>query len=118
MGFEDFFKPYSSETRGDLEAYLREYDCGFASNHFFGAREYTVIRDKGWIVPGVSWVRVGSSPAPDIAYGINSKFMLTSDGPGPYNMSHMGAPKGVYAPEKALKGRHWTIYLLNLPREG
>ena len=107
-------KPYSLEIRGDLEAYLREHDGSFADNLFYGSEYFFVIKDKGWIVPGATWIRVNQSPVPDISYVVNSDFMLESNGRGKENMSCVGATRGVYNPSKALRREAWSILGLNL----
>jgi len=109
MDFRDLFKPYSPEIRGDLEAYLREYNGSSADNMFCGLKYFYVIKDKGWMVPGQTWIRVNQSPVPDIAYVVNSDFMLESHGQGEHNMSCVGATKGVYNPSKALRRKVWAI---------
>ena len=114
MNFEDFFKPYSLELRGDLLAYLRESQRSDVDNLFFGSEHYWEIRDNGLMVPRVTYVRVDQSPIPDIRYFVNSDFLLQSRGPGHQNMSLMGAQEGVYHPNEALKDRRWSISGLNL----
>ncbi|MEK6919325.1 MAG: hypothetical protein AABW73_04805 [Nanoarchaeota archaeon] len=72
------------------------------------------MKDKGFIIPGLSWVRVDRSPIPDIGYIVNSEYMLESPGEGEPSMSLMGAPRGVYDPREALRGASWSINFLNL----
>jgi|SRR3989344_3105340 len=114
MGFDDVFKPYSPKIHGDLEEYLREHDGTRADNAFFGPRYFFVMKKRGLIVPRATWVRVNQSPLPDIAYFVNSDFLLESQNQGPENMSCMGAKKGIYDPTRALKDQSWSISGLNL----
>jgi len=114
MNYYDLFKPYSPEIRGDLEAYLREHDGSSADNLFCGPEYFFVMKDKGWIVPNQTWIRVNQSPIPDISYLVNSEFMLESRGRGEENMSCVGAPKGVHNPSRALRRKTWSILSLNL----
>lgn len=114
MDHSDLFKPYSPEIRGDLEAYLREYDGSCADNLFYGPEYFFVIKNKGWMVPHQTWIRVDQSPAPDIAYAVNSNFMLESNGRGRENMSCVGAVKGIHNPSKVLRKNAWSISGLRL----
>ena len=114
MNYDDLFKPYSPEIRGDLEAYLREHDGGSADNIFCGPEYFFVIKDKGWMIPGQTLIRVNQSPIPDISYVVNSEFMLESKGRGEENMSCVGAPKGVHNPSRVLRKQGWSILGLNL----
>ena len=114
MDLRDLFKPYSPEIRGDLEAYLREYDGSNADNKFYGPEYFSIIKDKGWIVPGQSMIRVNQSPIPDISYVVNPNFMLESHSQGEHNMSCVGAMAGVYDPSKTLRKKTWSIIGLNL----
>ena len=114
MDFNDLFKPYSPEIRGDLEIYLSEHDGSSADSLFYGPKYFFVIKDKGWMVPGQTWIRVNRSPVPDIAYVVNSDFMLESHGQGEHDMSCVGAMGGVYNPSKALRKKTWSILGLNL----
>jgi len=114
MSHFDAFKPYSPDTRGDLEEYLREHDGHSADNLFRGSEYFIVIRDKGYLIPGVSVLRVDRSPAPDLGYFVNSNLMLESAGVGRQNMSMVGAEKGVYDPLTTLKNVSWSISGLNL----
>jgi len=114
MNISDMFKPYSPEIKGDLETYLRTQDDGGADNMFLGPKYFFVLKDKGFLVPNISLVRVGFSPAPDICYFVNSDFLLESHGSGDYNMSAVDAKKGVYDPNKALKNKIWSVSGLNL----
>lgn len=114
MGFEDMFKPYSPELRGDLEEYLREREQGGADNMFHGPQYFFVIRDKGLMISGLTCIRVDQSPAPDILYFVNSDYLLESRGRGHENMSLIKAKKGVYDPNEALKDKVWSIFDLNL----
>ena len=110
MNYQDLFKPYLPENNGDLEEYLREHDGLNASSHFYGQEYFFVIKDKGLMIPKFTFLRVGQSPAPDIGYFVNSDYLLESHGRGEYNMSFMGAEKGVYDPNKVLKNRTWSIW--------
>ena len=110
----DMFKPYSPELRGELEVYLKDCEEGGADNLFCGPEHFFEIKDKGFIVPGVTYIRADQSPAPDIGYFVNSEYMLESRGLGHRNMSLMGAEEGVYDPNEALKDQLWSISWLNL----
>jgi hypothetical protein len=114
MNYYDLFKPYSPEIHGDLEAYLRKYDGSSADNLFYGPEYFFVLKEKGCIVPHITWVRVNQSPVPDISYIVNSEFMLESSGRGRENMSCVGAPKGIFDPSKALRKKAWSALGLNL----
>jgi len=114
MSFDDMFKPYSPEIRGDLLKYLTSHDGLTTDNHFFGPKYFEIIRKRGLMIPGVTFVSVDNSPAPDIGYFVNSEGLLESRGVGEMNMSMIGAKKGVYNPKKVLKNRHWSISPLNL----
>ena len=109
-------EPYSPETKGDLEEYLRKYDGRMADNLFFGPEYFFVIRDKKLIIPYATFIRVNASPLPDVRYFVNSEFLLESRGTGEPNMSCVGAEKGVYDPKKALKGKLWSILGLDIWR--
>src|SRR3989344_3603121 len=115
--FNDMFKPYSPEIRGDLEEYLRTHEGFGVDNLFFGPEFFFVIKDKGWMVPRLTCVRVNRSPIPDLFYLVNEEFALESSGQGRYNMSCIGAKEGVYDPEKELEGKEWSIYHLELPQD-
>jgi len=117
MVFDDMFKPYSPEIRGNLEEYLRNHDGSTADNQFHGPEYFFVIKDKGLMIPRVTFLRVDQSPAPDIGYFVNSDYLLESRGPGPQNMSSMGAKEGVYDPNEALKDQTWSISGLNIWEE-
>ena len=114
MTFEDMFKPYSPEIRGDLEEYLRKCERGSADNHFHGPKYFFEIKDKGLMIPNVTCLRVDQNPVPDIGYFVNSDYLLVSRGRGDYNMSFTGAQKGVYDPNEVLKDKHWSISGLKL----
>ena len=114
MNIADMFKPYSPEIRGDLEKYLREYDGSSADNQFYGPEHFFIIKDRLWMIPGMTHLRVFRSPIPDIGYFVNSDFLLESRGIGAPNMSYMGAERGVYDPAKILKNQIWSIYGLNI----
>jgi len=108
------FKPYTPEIRGDLEEYLQEHNGSSADNLFYGPEYFFIIKDKGFMIPRITYVRVDQSPIPDIGYFVNSDYLLESSGPGEPNMSVMGAKKGVYDPNKALKDKRWSISGLKL----
>lgn len=108
------FKPYDPKIRGPLEDYLRIHDGFTTHNLFRGPKYFIIIRNNGWLQPLVSWVRVNQSPIPDITYWITEHLELQSNGPGEYNMSCMGAKKGIYTPD-VLKKRDWSIFHLKLP---
>ena len=110
MNFDDLFKPYSPEIRGDLEKYLKEHDGSSASNLFYGFEYFFAIKDKGLMNPGATFLRVNQSPAPDIGYFVNSDYLLESRGSGQYNMSFMTAKKGIYDPKETLKNKSWSIF--------
>ena len=113
--FEDMFKPYSPETHGDLEEYLLKHDGSNASSNFFGPEYFFIIKERGYMLPNCTRIRVNMSPIPDIGYFVNSDYKLESHGEGHSNMSLMGAKKGVYNPRKVLKGKSWSIAGLNVP---
>ena len=115
MNYYDIFKPYSLEIHGDLSEYLKEHD-GFsgASNYFYGPKYFFIVKDMGLIIPEVTFVRVNRSPIPDISYFVNSEYLLQSNGPGPHNMSCIGAKKGIYDPRKALRNKGWSISHLRI----
>jgi len=114
MDPRDFFKPYSPETHGDLREYLRTHDGTLACNLFHGPKYFFVIKDKGFLIPNVSAVRIDRSPAPDIGFSVNSDFLLESREQGKYNMSLVGAKKGVYDPKIVLRQRGWSILGLRI----
>lgn len=114
MSFDDLFKPYSPEIRGDLEEYLRQHDGFSADNLFRGPEYFFIIKERGFIIPNVTCVRVDQSPIPDVGYFVNSDYLLESYGAGEYNMSLVGAEKGVYDPNVVLKNKNWSINPLNL----
>ena len=114
MSFEDMFKPYSPEIRGDLEEYLRSCKKGCADNLFYGAEYFFEIKKRNLIIPRLTCLRVGQSPAPDISYFVNDGYQLESRGYGNSNMSLIGAKKGVYDPAEALKAKIWSISGLKL----
>lgn len=114
MGFDDMFKPYSPEIRGDLREYLMEYDGGNVDNLFLGPKYFFVIKKQGFMIPRVTFIRVNMSPIPDTCYFVNLDFLLESPGAGEHNMSAMFAEKGVYDPKKALRRKLWSIHGLNL----
>lgn len=114
MGAFDMFGPYSEKTHGDLLKYLREHDGHGCDSLFRGSRHFFVIKDSGLIVPNQTMLRVNMSPIPDLTYFVNSDFLLESLGTGEYNMSAMGAKKGVYDPCKALRNRDWSIHYLDI----
>lgn len=114
MSFDDMFKPYSPELKGDLEEYLRKCEGGCADNHFFDPDYFFIIKEKGWMVPDFIYVRVNMSPVPDTLYFVNNDFLLESKGVGEMNMSAIGAREGVYDPNEALKDKSWSIHNLDL----
>jgi hypothetical protein len=114
MCFDDSSRPYSFELRGDLEEYLRQRDEMGADNLFFGSDHFFEIKEKGFMMLGLTWIRVDQSPIPDLAYSVNSDYMLESRGSGHQNMSLMGAEEGVYNPREVLKDKLWSIYLLKI----
>jgi hypothetical protein len=114
MAFDDMFKHYSPEIKGDLETYLVEQEKGGADNLFFGTKYFFVLKDKDLLIPGQSHIRVNRSPAPDLSYYVNSAFLLESTGSGECNMSLISAKKGIYSPDRALKNRIWSVSGLNL----
>ena len=75
---------------------------------------FFIIKDRLWMIPGMTHLRVSRSPIPDIGYFVNSDFLLESRGIGAPNMSYMGAERGVYDPAKILKNQIWSIYGLNI----
>lgn len=114
MNFKDLFKPYSPKIRGDLEKYLREHDGVNAGNLFHGPQYFFIIKEKGLMIPHSTSIRVSQNPIPDACYFVNADYLLESRGLGEYNMSAMGAKKGVYDPNETLKDRFWSILYLNL----
>jgi len=114
MKSTDLFKPYSPEIRGALKEYLRTHDGTATSNIFHGPKYFFIIKERGFMIPGMTWIRVGQSPAPDIGYIVNSDYLLESGGPGEQNMSLMDAKAGVYDPKDALKDQIWSISGLDL----
>lgn len=114
MNLDDGFKPYSPEM-GDLEGYLEKTNMGGSmDNHFYGVEYFLVIKEKGFLLPGATGVRVAVECGPDNVYFVNEDFMLESHGVGEHNMSSVGAEKGIYNPEKILKDAHWSIHYLKL----
>ncbi|HEA46403.1 MAG TPA: hypothetical protein ENH99_01335 [Candidatus Pacearchaeota archaeon] len=114
MDFLDLFKPFSPEIRGELEEYLKDCASGCADNLFQGTKYFFIIKDKGLMIPDITFVRVNQSPSPDVGYFVNSDYLLESGGQGQENMSLVGAKKGVYDPNDVLKDLIWSIYGLNL----
>ena len=114
MNFEDRFRPYSPEIRGNLEEYLRQCEDGCADNLFYGPKYFFEIRDKGLMIPMVTCVRVDQSPIPDIGYFVNSDYLLESSGRGHQNMSLRGAKEGAYDPNETLNDLGWSISGLKL----
>jgi hypothetical protein len=108
------FRPYSFERNGSLEDYLRSHNGTNADNHFYGPTYFLIIRNRGYMLPLITTVRVDQSPAPDLGFFVNVNFLLESNGPGEYNMSLVGAEKGVYDPLKVLMNRNWSIQFLNI----
>lgn len=116
MNYYDLFKPYSPKIRGKLEDYLRGHNGFQVDNLFSGIRYFFVIKNKGLMIPGNTWIRVNLSPIPDISYFVNSDFMLESYGRGHPNMSCEGAEKGVYDPRVVLRRKTWSISGLDLSK--
>lgn len=114
MRFNDLFKPYSPEIRGDLVDYLRDREEGCADNLFYGPEYFFKIRDRGLIIPELTCVRVSQNPLPDCRYFVNRDYFLESRGCGDYNMSCVSAEKGVYDPNEILKDKLWSISGLKL----
>jgi len=114
MSFNDLFKPYSPEIIGNLEDYLKEYNGLGADNLFYGAEYFFIMKDKGFLVPYPTCIRIDLSPAPDQRYFANSDFLLESRGHGKWNMSMIGAKKGIYEPDKVLKNQKWSILGLKI----
>ncbi len=114
MPIDDYI--YSPEKQGDLWEYLRTHDGASTSNAFRGPKYFFVMKGINLLVPSWSCMRVFQSPAPDITYVINDKFLLESSGRGNYNMSAMGAEKGVYSPERVLKNKVWSVFNLNIEK--
>ena len=56
MNFEELFKPYSPEIRGDLENYLRHCEEGCVDTLFHGSKYFFEIRDKGFIIPEITYI--------------------------------------------------------------
>lgn len=113
MSNADYYKPYSQEIRGDLFTYIKTQIEGNAVPYFSGFEDFFKIIALGLIKPTHTAIRISRSPAPDIVYFVNNEFMLESRGTGEYNMSAMGAEKGVYDPKKVLAEESWTITGLN-----
>ncbi|MCD4771600.1 hypothetical protein K8R30_04280 [archaeon] len=67
------------------------------------------MKEENLLVPFQTFLRINLSPVPDITVFVNETFMLESNGTGDYNMSQMGAKKGIYSPNQILKGRLWSI---------
>lgn len=117
MDFDDLFKPYSFVLRGDLQTYLQVHNgCG-VDNLFHGSEHFFEIQKNGWMKPNITMVRVDQSPAPDIAYMVNSSYKLESRGRGEENMSLVGAHEGIYEPKEVLDERNWSIYHLYIEEE-
>lgn len=112
--FRDLFGPYNP-NKGDLMEYLSSHDGTMTDNLFRGPEYFENIRALGLMVPGYTIIRVDMSPAPDIVYFVNDQYKLESGGRGLYNMSAVGAEKGVYNPKKVLKNKNWSILSLKLP---
>jgi len=110
----DLMRPYSPRIHGPLLKYLEEHDGSNADNFFKGSRYFFIIKDKGFVVPRRTIVRVNRNPIPDACYTVMPDFTLRSWGVGRINMSAVGAEKGVYDPRKELRGKSWSIIGLNL----
>lgn len=98
--FIDMFAAYSPEKKGDLLEYLKSCDENSVDNLFSGPDDFQKIVDLGVIVPGITVVRIDQSPAPDLIYFVNEKYLLESRRQGKYNMSAMAAEAGVLSPRK------------------
>ena len=109
--------PYSFEFYGDLERYLIDRNMTSTENLFFGFSDFFEIKKRGFLIPNITLIRVNDSPIPDKTYFVNKHFLLESKSEGEYNMSSVGAAKGVYAPKKILHKKAWSIYGLNLNRD-
>ena len=117
MGFHDPFRAYAPRFHGELEAYLVGREIGGADNLFRGTRYFFVIRDRGFMKPGITYVRIDNSFVPDTRYFVNSGFMLESRGRSHANMSLVGAEIGVYDPDTVLRNQFWSIFGLIIPEE-
>lgn len=107
-------EPYSFDKHGDLGNYLLECRQNtFITNVFKGFEHFREIEDLGILIPGVSCVRAGADFTPDSNYRVNLDHLLESEGHGEYNMSAMGADKGVYNPHDVLEGKLWSIDCLD-----
>jgi len=114
MSFNDLFKPYSPEIRGNLEEYLKAHNGRDADNLFYGAEYFFIMKDKGFLIPYSTCIRIDLSPAPDQSCFVNSDFLLESRGHGKLNMSMIGAKKGIYNPDEILKNQKWSILGLKI----
>jgi hypothetical protein len=112
----DMFKQYSHKIHGNLEDYLKIHHGSSADNRFLGPNCFFIIKRKGLMIPGSTCIRVDRSPVPDISYFVNSDYLLESSGTGEWNMSCIGAEKGVYKPREALKNQTWSISGLDLSK--
>jgi len=91
-------EPYSPKAKGDLKEYLEGFDGGGADNLFFGPEYFFIIKDKGFMEPNFTYLRINKSPLPDLEYVVNEDYILESEGQGKRNMSFVGAKKGIYDP--------------------
>lgn len=107
-------RPYTPETHGDLEQYLKECDRQLIDNLFLGSDTYFLMRDRNLLLPGLTFIRVNRSPIPDTVYFVNNEFLLESNGPGPRKMSVMDADRGVYDPASVLSAQFWSAAGLHI----
>ena len=114
MIFEEMFKPYSFELKGDLLEYLRNCENSSCSPNFYDFQHFFEIKEKKLIIPNHTIVHTNNSHIPDVGYIIDDNFMLKSNGPGEYNMSLMFAEKGIYDSKKILNKKFWSITGLDL----
>lgn len=110
----DPFAPYSFNTHGNLEDYLKEKIDGRADNHFFGFEPYFEIKKLGLLIPNYSYLRINRNPLPDIGCIVSEDFMLKGT-EGEYNMS-LVSKEGVFDPAKNLIGNTWSIYNLDFKK--
>ena len=109
-------KPYSQEIYGDLIDYLRKYKGFGTDNMFRGAEYFFEMKDRGFIIPEISFIRVNRVFGPDIGYIVSKDYMLESPGQKESNMSLIGAEEKVYDPKEALEDQLWSITGLKLPK--
>lgn len=117
-GFQDgMYGSYSPESKGGLLDYLRRCENEMVDNKFSGSKYFGEIVRLGIVRPRMTMIRVAQSPAPDAVYFVNEDGKLESNGSGSYNMSAMGAERGVYDPKKTLKNKIWSIHGLDFRGE-